>query len=156
MTSTGYFVSGKLVVNNRVEHCFFDIKVRKQQIKKVHADGKKYFTIRLFTSDLPTIPIDEKTTLKAEFRLEKIKSSMEDQDSLHVIAEAHFDGSLFKSSPDHIRKSSGFVSVTHELSDWHFMVYSDEKKKEKKETMVLYFMSVRMPISKVKKFGYLL
>ena len=44
-----------------------------------------------FLSFLSFLPLSfslfqEKTTLKAEFRLEKIKSSMEDQDSLHVIA----------------------------------------------------------------------
>ncbi len=66
-----------------------------------------------------------------------------------------------------MKRSNNFVTVTHNLADWHFMEQTTEKKEKDKDKdkdkergvdgpLVVYFLSARVPHSKVKKLGHLL
>jgi len=188
LSTPDYFISGILTINDRFQHCFFDVKVRKQPIKNSSGESssKKSFTVKLFTSDIPPVPCDPITKFKVEFALEKVKSDNENDTTRLTLAEAQFDGTLFSLSDGSVKRSNNFVTVSHNLADWHFMEQtykekegeekekaekseksekgerSEKSEKEKSEKLteggqlILYFLSVRVPYSKVKKFSHLL
>ena len=70
--------------------------------------------------------------------------------------EATFEGTMFTSSEVTIKHSSSFVTITYNQADWHFMEKTPEKKEKDSGSPIIYFLSVRVPHSKVKKLGHLL
>ncbi|KAJ5068654.1 hypothetical protein M0811_02597 [Anaeramoeba ignava] len=134
MTNKSFFWHGILALNDFGEHAFFDIKVRK-------SSKENSSHISIYTSDVPPIPVQSEDTVRVTFLLE---NSVGLNTVRYKVAESIFLGRQLAQKTANVTSQQNFVSVNTEDSEWHFMRQAN--------CWVLYFISVKIPASKLKKF----
>eukprot|EP01104_Vermistella_antarctica_P018797 TRINITY_DN70_c1_g1_i1.p3 TRINITY_DN70_c1_g1~~TRINITY_DN70_c1_g1_i1.p3 ORF type:complete len:174 (-),score=45.49 TRINITY_DN70_c1_g1_i1:431-952(-) len=142
-------------------YSFFDVKVKKGP---PIADGSCF---QIYTSDLPPIPVRKNDVFHASFMVES--NSGYTSTVRYRLADATVHGSLLEGKTT----VGSVLAITTDDSEWHFSKRSSastsssalggggssvltpkpaEDDKDADVTWVLYFVSVRVPTSSLKKF----
>ncbi|KAJ3434208.1 hypothetical protein M0813_24205 [Anaeramoeba flamelloides] len=134
MTQTGFFWHGILSLNDFGEHAFFDIKVRKKSQKNPPI-------VSIYSSDIPPIPVRSEDTLNVKILLE---NNVGLSTVRYKVAEAQFSGEALESKTTNIPITQNFISINNQGNEWHFM--------RQNNCWVIYFISLQVLYSKIKKF----